>query len=82
LDCADEATVRLEGLPEGVASELVTSRAGDDSAKKVVLKVTASQPFSIPVQVRIEQAGRTEMRYAISGPHRQPHLWLIAKPSP
>jgi hypothetical protein len=81
LECADEATVRLEGLPEGVVSEPVISRGGDDSAKKVVLKVTASQPCSIPVRVRIEQAGRTEADYATSGPHRQPHLWLIVKPA-
>lgn len=81
-DCADEATLRLEGLPEGVTCEPVVSRSGDDSAKKVVLKVNASQPCSIPVRVRIEQAGRAEADFATSGPHRQSHLWLIAKPSP
>jgi hypothetical protein len=81
-ECADEATLRLEGLPEGVTCEPVVSRSGDDSAKKVVLKVNASQPCSIPVRVRIEQAGRAEADYAISGPHRTSHLWLIAKPSP
>jgi hypothetical protein len=82
VECADEATLRLEGLPEGVACEPVVSRSGDDSAKKVVLKVTAIQPCSIPIQVRIEQTGRDEADYAISGPHRQAHVWLIAKPSP
>jgi len=82
FEFAEEVTLRLLGLPEGVACEPVVSRAGDDSAKKVVVKVTASQPCSIPVQVRIEQAGQGESDYAISGPHRQSHLWLIAKPSP
>lgn len=81
FDCAHEATFRWEGLPEGVVSEPAISRGGDDSAKKVVLKVTANQPCSIPVRVRIEQAGRTEADYATSGPHRQPHLWLIVKPA-
>lgn len=81
-ECADEATIRFEGLPEGVACEPVVSRSGDDSAKKVVLKVNTTQPCSIPVRVRIEQAGRAETGYAINGPHRQSHLWLIAKPSP
>lgn len=81
-ECADEATIRLEGLPDGVACEPVVSRSGDDSAKKVVLKVNATQPCSIPVRVRIEQAGRAEVDDAISGPHRQSHLWLTAKPSP
>lgn len=81
FDCADEATFRWEGLPEGVVSEPAISRGGDDSAKKVVLKVTANQPCSIPVRVRIEQAGRTEADYATSGLHRQPHLWLIVKPA-
>jgi len=81
-ECADDATVRLEGLPEGVTCEPVISRSGDESAKKVVLRVIASQPCSIPVQIRIEQANRAEAAYAISGPHRQSNLWLIAKPSP
>lgn len=78
-DCAEEAIVRLEGLPEGVASEPVISRAGEDSAKKVVLKVLANQPCSVPIRARIEQTSRPDAEYAISGPHGQPHLWLIAK---
>jgi len=81
-ECTDEATLRLEGLPEGVTCEPVVSRSVDDSAKKVILKLMASQPCSIPIRIRIEQAGRSEASYATSGPHQQSHLWLIAKPSP
>ena len=80
--CADEAAFRVEGLAEGIVCESVISRSGDDSAKKATLKVTANQACSIPIQVRIDQAGRAESAYAVSGPHRQSNLWLIVKPSP
>ncbi len=79
LGCTDEATIRLEGLPDGASCEPVVSRSGEDTAKKVVLRVTAAKPCSVPIQVRIEQAGQTESRTARVEPHRQPYLWLIAK---
>ena len=82
LDCTEEAVLRLEGGIEEIACEPVTSRAGDDSAKKVMLKVTATRACSIPFQVRIDQAGRPEPHSVMSGTHRQPHLWLIVKAAP
>lgn len=48
---AEEVSISVKGLPDGVTAEVVKSESKGDSAKAVKLTVTADAAFSGPVQI-------------------------------
>lgn len=86
--CAEEATVRLVGLPATLVSEPVVSKMKEDSEKKVVLKVAFSgadaaagaMQWSGPVGIEIQTTGREEKESVRSATTKQPWLWIRLAP--
>ena len=86
--CAEEATVRLVGLPATLVSEPVVSKMKEDSEKKVVLKVAVSGAdaaagaiqWSGPVGIEIQTTGREEKESVRSATTKQPWLWIRLAP--
>jgi hypothetical protein len=80
-------SVAIEGLPDGVTAEQIVSLGADDSAKKVMLKLTATATAaksSKPLRV-IGRAGEQPPRTALInlGAHgpRSVDLWLTVAPA-
>jgi hypothetical protein len=77
---AQPIEVRLEGLPETIASTHVVSQPGSDTEKKLLLKVEAKHPFQGPIVISA-QAVSTDapLRRLASAPNQKP-LWLSVVP--
>ena len=75
-------TFSVDGLPEGVTAEAVPSKAGEDSAAKVVLSLVAATdvgPVSLPIQLKgqVESGDSKPVRFAApSDPAAMADVWL------
>jgi hypothetical protein len=68
--------IELDPKPDTIACEVAESKHGTDTAKKAVLKLTASQAIQTPVQIVVKDKV-TNTRVSVSAPLNKP-LWLSA----
>ena len=86
--CAEEGTIRVLGLPPEYTCEPASSKLKEESEKKVVLKVAAipkpdgtpQVPWSGPITIEIETAGRPIKPPATATNTKLPWLWLKIAP--
>ncbi len=79
LGFADAIEVTLSGLPDSVSCQLVVSKPGSATEKKVTLTLKASQPIQGPVSIITQTWGASAQQRLAKAPDDKP-IWLSISP--